>query len=791
VNQISEFFEKLFGTESWPPRWYCGRWTEFHGWLYILSDLAVWAAYFAIPLLLFYFIRNKPNMPFPRIFWLFGAFILLCGATHLIDALAFWWPAYRFNALVRFLTAIVSWATIIALVRVLPQALALRSPRELEMEINERKKAEAKLEALNRELEAIVQKRSEAVVQSEKRFRALIENSNEVIIVSDLEGNRLFVSEGVNRMLGYTAEEYMKLNILNMVPQEESNSIRAIMQTAVEHPHQPFTININIQHKNGTWLWIEAVLAGFFDVPGLNGIVINYRDITERKESIEKLEKSEKLFRAMIEKNADMMTLALPDGKIRFISPSLTNILGFTFEEYQSMPGSEFIHPDDVPGFMEQMMGILDSPGKSFFRQQRLLHKNGSYRWCEGTITNMLHDPNIGALVSNFRDITERKEAEDKIRKLNESLEQKVVERTAQLESNIRQLKESEEKFQKAFEASAAGISITRLSDSKYADVNDAFIQMTGYSKEELINHTSLELGIIVYIAKREEVLKQIRETGSTKNCEMRIRNKSGTIMDVLFSSETILLNGEKFALNIIFDITDRRKAEEQLESVNRELEAFSYSVSHDLRAPLRAIDGYTRMLEEDYEQVFDKEGKRLLNVIQYNANQMGHLIDDLLAFSKLGRKELQKTEINMTELAKKVIIELNRSLEHNAEVTVHNLLPVQADASLMSQVWVNLISNGIKYSSKTAEPAIEIKSEMKNGMIIYSVKDNGVGFDMKYADKLFGVFHRLHKNEEFEGTGVGLAIVQRIIQRHGGEIWADAELNKGATFYFSLRANE
>ena len=224
-----------------------------------------------------------------------------------------------------------------------------------------------------------------------------------------------------------------------------------------------------------------------------------------------------------------------------------------------------------------------------------------------------------------------------------------------------------------------------------------------------------------------------------------------------------------------------------QLEAVNRELEAFTYSVSHDLRAPLRAINGYAEILNEDYGSQLDEEGKRIMVNINYNATKMGTLIDDLLTFSRLGRKQIQKTEVDMNELTKDVLIEMNKFIPHNAEIKIGKLHNLKADYGLLHQVLFNLISNAIKYSSKKKNPVVEISSQEKNGEIIFSVKDNGAGFNMKYLDKLFGVFQRLHSQEEFDGIGVGLAIVQRIITKHEGRIWAEGKVNEGATFNFSL----
>lgn len=411
--------------------------------------------------------------------------------------------------------------------------------------------------------------------------------------------------------------------------------------------------------------------------------------------------------------------------------------------------------------------------------ENRFVFPDGSVGWFE-----LSFQPVPEGIFILSIDITERKNNEEKVKKLNEELEQKVAERTAELESRIQQLKESEEKFEKAFNGSGVAIAITRMSDASYLDINEAFATLSGYKRDELIGHTSIEIGMVLDTEKRSAALQQIRENGFIRDFEIEIINKNGKTFTILSSVETILIGGEKYALNIIYDITERKKAEAELEAANKELEAFSYTVSHDLRSPLRAVDGYARILEDDYSEVLDDEGKRLLSRIQYNAKKMSTLIDDLLAFSRLGRKSVQKSTIHMNELVDSVI---NRATVNHATITIGKLHDVPGDYSLMSQVMTNLISNAIKYSSKTAEPKILISSEETEKAIIYSIKDNGEGFDMKYANKLFGVFQRLHSVDEFEGTGVGLAIVERIISKHGGRIWAEAEPGKGATFSFLL----
>jgi light-regulated signal transduction histidine kinase (bacteriophytochrome) len=224
------------------------------------------------------------------------------------------------------------------------------------------------------------------------------------------------------------------------------------------------------------------------------------------------------------------------------------------------------------------------------------------------------------------------------------------------------------------------------------------------------------------------------------------------------------------------------------LEAANKELEAFSYSVSHDLRAPLRSVHGFTKILIEDYESKLDDEGKRICGIISSSATQMGELIDDLLSFSRIGRCTLNPSEIDMKKMARVVFEGMTSPTERKRiKLKIGKLSSAFGDVTLFGQVWTNLISNAIKYSSKNDVSEINIGSESDGKMITYFVKDNGVGFDMQYAHKLFGVFQRLHSEADFEGNGVGLAIVQRIILKHGGKVWADGEVGKGATFYFSL----
>jgi|GEM_PF-2720867 len=283
-----------------------------------------------------------------------------------------------------------------------------------------------------------------------------------------------------------------------------------------------------------------------------------------------------------------------------------------------------------------------------------------------------------------------------------------------------------------------------------------------------------------------QERTKALQQTNEELEVEIQERHQVEQERDRLIESLQI---SETQVRQLNAELEERVvQRTKQLEMANQELESFSYSVSHDLRTPLRAIDGFSRMLQEDYGHTFDHEAHRYLKVVRDNAQRMGILIDDLLNLARLNRKEISKQTIFPKYLIDHLLNDLRPSWGvREIEFAIADLPPHQADLSLFTQVWINLLSNAIKYTSKIDHAYIEIGSMVINSEIVYFIRDNGAGFDMRYADKLFGVFHRMHLDDEFEGTGIGLAIVQRIIHRHGGRIWAEAAINQGATFYFTI----
>jgi PAS domain S-box-containing protein len=395
-----------------------------------------------------------------------------------------------------------------------------------------------------------------------------------------------------------------------------------------------------------------------------------------------------------------------------------------------------------------------------------------------------------GTFVAVFDNITERKRAEEEIRKSAMFLDSMIDQSPVPM----------------------------WISDEKgtLIRINQACCDLLHIKREEVIGKYNVLSDNIVEEQGFMPQVRDVFEKGRTARFESRYDTSRVKGLD-LEGTASVYLEITIFPVrdpggtitNAVIqhkDITERRRAEEeirtlnreleqrvrdrtvQLEASNKELEAFSYSVSHDLRAPLRAIDGFTKVLVEEHEASLDEEGKRLSAIIRDNTAKMGRLIDDLLAFSRIGRVQMQAAPIDMGILARSVFFELTTEEGRGRiDFRVGKLPRFEGDPTMIRQVWMNLISNAVKFSSKKERAVIEVSGETRNGEAIYSVRDNGAGFDMRYSDKLFGVFQRLHGEREFPGTGVGLAIVQRVIHRHGGRVWAEGEAGKGAAFYFSL----
>jgi PAS domain S-box-containing protein len=430
--------------------------------------------------------------------------------------------------------------------------------------------------------------------------------------------------------------------------------------------------------------------------------------------------------------------------------------------------------------------------------------------------------------ISDRRDFSVRaaKVGEDELGLLTDAFNQMLSQIQAQdeaIRSDIARreqvedaLRASEAQLQTIVENLDEGVVVSDL-DGRLLTWNRAALTLHGFSKTEQARRSLSELGNAFELSSLEGVsipmenwpLARILRGEKLQNLELRVRRLGSDSQSIFNYGGTLVRDATgqaRMAIVTIDDITDRKSAEHEirqlnveleervkrrtadLEAANNELEAFSYSVSHDLRAPLRAVDGFSQAVLEDYGPQLPDEGRRYLATIRAGAQRMGALIDDLLTFSRLSRLPLHKQPVDMGKLVRDTLTELDSETKgRKIDMQIMDLPASHGDPALLKQVWMNLVSNALKYTRKRDRAIVEIGCARDNGEKVYFVRDNGTGFDMQYAHKLFGVFQRLHRADEFDGTGVGLAIVQRVVHRHGGRVWTDAAIDSGATFYFTL----
>jgi PAS domain S-box-containing protein len=641
----------------------------------------------------------------------------------------------------------------------------------------DRTKAENEILKLNDELS-----------KSEKRFRGMIEKSYDIVSITDENFQPVYRSPAAERVTGWTNEERIGSRYVETAHPDDLPKLKKVMEQVLSNPGIPFQLSYRGLHKDGHYVYLEGMVTNMLHDEAINGIIANFRDVTETRKAEQKIWESEKVYKT-IASGIPGSVICLLDEDYRYflIEGDMLDKLGYSKEQLLGKKAADVLSPERYAEVLPDFERVFRGEVFTYDR------KRGNYHTLSRFVPLKNEENKVYAAMVVIIDVTELKEAERHILELNSELEHKVIERTAQLEAvnkylqtNLLQLKESEEKFSKIFDSSPVGISISGLDTGIIHNTNKSFLQLMGFSYEEVIGHSSVELNIIRE-EDRENIKQEFTHTGKIRDKEIFVCNKLGENLPVLLSMDQFSIGEERYAITIIYDISKRKKAEEQMMAANKELEAFSYSVSHDLRAPLRAVNGYARIMEEDYSGILDDEGTRLLKVIKDSGNRMGLLIDDLLSFSRLGRKELKRSFINMNELVKSIVFDLNETTPHKAIIQIETLHPIMGDYSLLNHVLVNLILNAIKYSAKKERPVVTITSKRQNREVVFSISDNGVGFDMKYVHKLFGVFQRLHSSDEFPGTGVGLAIVQRIINKHGGRVWAEAKVNEGAVFSFTI----
>lgn len=492
---------------------------------------------------------------------------------------------------------------------------------------------------------------------------------------------------------------------------------------------------------------------------------------------------SEARLRRITDNMIDMIVQTDVKGIMEYVSPSHESILGYKPGEMIGKNLLDFIHHKDQKKLEEALLKAQETftLDKIEFRCK---NKKGYYIWLE-SVGNLLYDNkgSISGAIFGSRDITERKMSE-------------------------KALRESEEKHRQIMESVEEGYYEVNLKGN-FTFFNNSLCRITGYSRKEL-----QELNFKKLSPNYNEISKVFNKVSMTgrpeKSLTLPLIKKDGRENFMEISITLITDNHGKHIgfRGLLRDVTERKLAENeikkmneelerrvkertaQLEAANKELEAFSYSVSHDLRAPLRSIDGFSSALVEDYGDCLDNQGKDYLQRVRTASQRMAQLIDDLLNLSRVSRSEICKEKVNLSNMAQEIMAEFQQDEpDKNVKFNYTSDLVVEGDMRLLRIMMENILGNAWKFTSKNLSATIEfgLHTKEKNGKSVFYIRDDGAGFDMAYANKLFGPFQRLHSPEEFSGTGIGLATVARIINRHGGKVWAEGELEKGSTFYFSL----
>lgn len=611
------------------------------------------------------------------------------------------------------------------------------------------------------------------------------ECSGEAIFITDPGGNIVAANPAACRMVGRTEAEICRIGRAGILDTGDPRLPAALDE---RRRSGKFRGELNCIRADGTIFLAEVDSVVFQSASGESRTCTNIRDLTERKAaeaallaSREEIRRSEEIYRALFDNmlNGSAYCRMLFEGErpVDWVYLSVNR----AFEEQTGLVG--------VAGrkVSEVIPGIRDSSPDLFEVYGRVARTGRPERletWVEALqewFSISVYSPAPEHFVAVFDVVTARKAAEAAIRNANDRLERQVEERTAELRSATA--------YNRAlFEASLDPL-LTIGRDGRILDVNEATVRAAGFPRERLLGSDFSDF--ISDPAKARAGYARVFRDGTVRDYELEIRNRDGSTTPVECNA-TVFRDGSGPVLGAFAaarDISARKKFEAELAEANRELEAYSYSVSHELRSPLRAIDGFTALLAQSYGALLEEDGRRLLDRVRWNAQRMGLLIDDLLTFARTGRTDLAFEPVDMNEGARSAFAQVVPDPDARSRISfsASDLPGARGDAALLRRVWENVLKNAVKFSATREAPEIRVEGFVQGGEAIYRVRDNGIGFDMKYADKLFGVFHRLHGVTEFEGTGVGLALVRRIVVRHGGRVWAEGQPDRGATFSFSL----
>jgi PAS domain S-box-containing protein len=660
-------------------------------------------------------------------------------------------------------------------------------------DVTEIKKAEEKLRKAHRSLETTVKKRTaslqaeiaehkrveEALYRSEWNYRLLHDTMLQGVVYQDAKGKIISMNPAAVQILGKSPEEYLDHTLENV----EHDTLRGDGSSfpGLDHPSmvalrtgqelRDVVMGVYNPCEND-YRWINIRAMPQFR-PGEDKpyqVYIIFDDITERRRIEKTLQDSEVRYRRLFEAAQDGILIVDADtGQIDDVNPFLIDMLNYSKEEFVGRKLWEIGAFKDIE---KSKIAFAELQNNKYIRYEDLQLETKDGRLIDVEfVSNVYQVDHTKVIQCNIRDITKRKRAE-------------------------RALQNSERMYRAIGESIDYGVWVC-TSDGRNIYASESFLKLVGQTQEQCSN---FGWGDVLHPDDAEKTIaawKECVRTGCIWDIEHRFRGVDGQWHPIL--ARGVPVRNEQGEVihwaGINLDISKLKQTEmdlkertQQLEYTNKELDSFSYSVSHDLRAPLRAIDGYARMILRRKGDSFDENTKSLFNVISVNVKIMGQLIDDLLALARMGKEALSISRLDVENLTREVWEQVkNIDPDRPIDLKMGHIPPGMGDRLLIKQVLINIISNAIKFTKARKIPLIEVGGYEAEAENVYYVRDNGVGFDMQYYHKLFGVFQRLHSTDDYEGTGVGLAIVQRIIHRHGGRVWAEGKIDEGACFYFTL----
>jgi PAS domain S-box-containing protein len=935
---MAELLNSFF-TNQFIPHGHCYLWQPGLVGLHILSDALIALAYYSIPLMLVYFVRKRQDLPFDWIFLMFGAFIIACGTTHVMEIWTLWHPTYWLSGSIKALTAFVSVVTAVELVPLIPLALALPSPAQLEAINNQ---LEERVNQRTAELAAANELKDELLVQEQtarQQVTNILESISDAFFALDNEWRFTYINYKAAQLLYKSKAELLGNNVWQEFSQEIDSKFYQEFHQAVEE-------NVTVQFEAfypplNLWLEVRAY-------PAVNGLSVYFQDITVRKReqallALQKCVLEKIATSALLPEVLNTLTKLIEEQ----LDGTICSILLLNEDKTKLFP----VAGDSVPESYNQGLAlgvpvgagigscgtaaytkksaiadIASDPIWADFRDLALL---SNLQTCWSTPLFASNGDVLGTLAVYYRTSRQPSEFDRQLIEVSTHLAEIAILR----QRSEQALRFSEARLRRVVESNTIGIFFWDI-DGNISDGNDAFLEIVGYTQQDLhsgkidwqqmtppeycpsderalaelrtkgifsvyekeyirkdgsrvpilIAGTLLEnfedrgVAFVLDLSDRKQIEADLEQSNSILSAVLEgttdaifmkdlqgryvFINSAGadvvgksvaeivgkddteifpyeiglairenerkfiasgvnqTYEDIIsyrgelrtfLAGKTLCRNAKGDVIGIIGiarDISDRKRIEEQikelnqdlerrvekrtvqLEVANKELEAFSYSVSHDLRAPLRSIDGFSLALLESYGEQLDEKGKHYLQRVRNASQRMGELIDDLLLLARVTRSEMHFQTVNLSEIVQAIAADLQHAQpERSVDFIIAADVLVQGDFRLLKIVFENLLNNAWKFTSKKLYSTIEFgTSPQPDSTTVYFVRDNGAGFDMAYANNLFGAFQRLHTIDEFPGSGIGLATVKRIVHRHGGRIWAEGANDQGATFYFTLQ---